>query len=54
MFKLNAENSAVVISTVEELISTGQLWVTIDGEDFYMPDLLEELLDLDEDERQWV
>lgn len=51
MIKLNAENSAAIISVAQEIMDNGQLWVAVDGEEVYIPELIEQLqsiLDLDD------
>jgi len=50
MIKLNAENSVAIISAAQEIMDNGQLWVAVDGEEVYIPELIEQLqsiLDLD-------
>lgn len=40
---LNTENMATIMLVAEELIEDGQLWVKIDQEEIYLPELIEEI-----------
>jgi len=46
MIKLNLENSAAIISAAQEIMDTGQLWVSLDGEEIYIPELIQQLQSL--------
>ena len=46
MIKLDMENSAAIIAVAQEIMDAGQLWVTLDGESFYIPELIDELYTL--------
>lgn len=37
------ENSNAVLAAAQEIMDLGQLWITIDGESIYIPELLEQL-----------
>lgn len=43
MIKLNIENSAAIILAAQEVMSTGQLWITIGDDEYYIPELIEQL-----------
>jgi hypothetical protein len=43
MIKLNTENSAAIMLAAQEIMDSGQLWVTLDGEEIYIPELIKEL-----------
>lgn len=43
MIKLNTENSAAIILVAQEIMDNGQLWVSVDGEEVYIPELIEQL-----------
>lgn len=43
MIKLNTENSAAIILAAQEIMDNGQLWVSVDGEEVYIPELIEQL-----------
>lgn len=46
MIKLNLENSAAIISAAQEIMDNGQLWVSLDGEEVYIPELIEQMQSL--------
>lgn len=51
MIKLNTENSAAIILAAQEIMEDGQLWVSVNGEEVYIPELIEQLrsmIELDE------
>lgn len=43
MIKLNTENSAAIILAAQEIMDTGQLWVTLGDDEYYIPELIEQL-----------
>lgn len=44
MIKINEENSISVMQAAQEIIeTTGQLWVIINNESIYIPELIEQL-----------
>lgn len=43
MIKLNTENSAAIILAAQEIMDNGQLWVSVNGEEVYIPELIEQL-----------
>lgn len=46
MIKLNIENSAAVVLAAQEIMADGQLWVTLGDEEYYIPELIEQLQSL--------
>lgn len=49
MIKLNIQNSAAIILAAQEIMdTTGQLWVTLGDDEYYIPELIEQLKSLDE------
>lgn len=46
MIKLNVENSAAIMLAAQEIMDTGQLWVTLGDDEYYIPELIEELKSL--------
>ena len=46
MIKLNVENSAAIMFAAQEIMDTGQLWVTLGDDEYYIPELIEELKSL--------
>jgi hypothetical protein len=51
MIKLNTENSAAVMLAAQEIMDTGQLWVTLGDDEYYIPELIEELKTFEEDNK---
>lgn len=52
MININTENSAAIISAAQEIMdTTGQLWVTLGDEEYYIPELIEQLKKLQRLER---
>jgi len=43
MINTDTENRPAIISAVEEILETGQLWVHYDNEDYYIPELIADL-----------
>ena len=37
------ENANTIIAVAEELLQDGQIWVNIDGEMIYIPELIEQI-----------
>ena len=57
MIKLNTENSAAIISAAQEIMDTGQLWVTLGDDEYYIPELIEQLqslIELDNNKNRYV
>ena len=57
MIKLNTENSAAIISAAQEIMDTGQLWVTLGDDEYYIPELIEQLqslIELDNNKTRYV
>lgn len=48
MIKLNSENSAAIMLAAQEIMDTGQLWVTLGDDEYYIPELIEQLKTLEE------
>lgn len=47
MIKINKENSKALLLAAQEIFdTTGQLWVTIDGDEIYIPELIKQLKQL--------
>lgn len=47
MINLNEENSTAVILAAQEIIdTTGQLWVTLGDDEYYIPELIAQLIQL--------
>lgn len=43
MIQLNEENGAILMAAAEEMMESGQLWIDIMGESFYVPELIEQI-----------
>ena len=53
MIKLNVENSAAIISAAQEIMdTTGQLWVTLGDDTYYIPELIQQLQTLAEQDNK--
>ena len=48
MIELNTENSPAIILAAQEMLDNGQLWISIAGEDFYIPELILQLKNLEQ------
>lgn len=57
MIKLNIDNSVAIMSVAQEIMDTGQLWVTIGDDEYYIPELIEQLqslIELDSKTNQFI
>ncbi len=53
MIKLNVENSSAIISAAQEIMdTTGQLWVTLGDDTYYIPELIQQLQTLAEQDNK--
>lgn len=43
MIKLNIENSVAIVSVAQEIMDAGQLWVTIGDDEYYIPELIQQI-----------
>lgn len=51
MKNINTDNADAVISAAQEILESGQLWIELDGEQCYIPELitnLQTLINLEE------
>jgi hypothetical protein len=49
--EIDTENSANIIMVVQEIMDAGQLWISIDGDEYYIPELIAQIKELQEESK---